>query len=228
VKMSKSKGNVINPDAVIQEYGADTLRCYEMFMGPFEQAIAWDTQGVKGVRRFLEKVWRLKLKVKNQKSKLKIKNQKLNFLLHKTIKKVSEDIESLKFNTAIASLMILANEMEKEKEIPQKLFSTFLILLSPFAPHLTEELWHQLGYKKSIFLQKWPKYDPKMITEERVTIVVQVNGKVRDKIETEKGISKEQAVKLVLAREKIKKWVDQKRIEKTIFIPDRLINFVVK
>jgi len=224
VKMSKSKGNIINPDDVIKQYGADTLRVYEMFMGPFEEAIAWDNKGVKGARRFLDKVWRLKDNV-NQKSR--IKNQRFKKLVHKTIKKVGNDIEHLKFNTAISCLMILANKMEKQENIPLKYYSLFLTLLSPFAPHLSEEIWSELGHKRSIFLQKWPQYDPKLIKEETFTLVIQVNGKVRDKIETDINISKKKAEKLALSQQKIKNWIGRNKIKKTIFVPKKLINFVI-
>ncbi|MDI6882946.1 MAG: leucine--tRNA ligase [Patescibacteria group bacterium] len=239
IKMSKSKGNVINPDEVIREQGADTMRVYEMFMGPFEQAIAWDQKGVKGARRFLEKVWRLfeKSKIQNpnvkSSSKSKIQNLKLKKLLHKTIKKVSEDIENMKFNTAISALMILVNRITENRKYfytskdGGNYLKTLLLLLAPFAPHLTEEIWQKLGYKKSIFLQKWPKYDPKLIIEEKITLVVQVNGKVRDKIEIESGLSEGEAKKIALARTKIKKWIDAKKVKKTIFIKDKLINFVI-
>ncbi len=224
VKMSKSKGNIINPDDVIKEYGADTLRVYEMFMGPFEEAIAWNSKGVKGARRFLDKVWKLKDNV-NQKSR--IKNQGFKKLVHKTIKKVSDDIEHLKFNTAISCLMILVNEIEKQENIPLKYYSLFLTLLSPFAPHLSEEIWSELGHKKSIFLHKWPKYDPELIEEETFTLVIQINGKVRDKIETNINISEKKAKKLALSQQKIKNWIGRNKIKKTIFVPKKLINFVI-
>jgi len=224
VKMSKSRGNVVNPDEVIEEYGADTMRLYEMFMGPFDQAIAWDSKGVKGVRRFLEKVWELS-EIQNYNSK--VKSERLKRLLHKTIKKVSEDIESMKFNTAVSSLMVLVNEMEKEKEIAKSDFEKFLILLSPFAPHIAEELWRRLGHKKSIFLEKWPSWSEKLVEEEEILLIIQVNGKVRDKIKVKKGISQEEAEKIALRQAKIKKWVEGKRTKKTVFIKDKLINFVI-
>jgi len=261
VKMSKSKGNVINPDEVVKQYGADTLRCYEMFMGPFEQAIAWDTKGVKGVRRFLQKVWELfetqNSKLKTQKYKAKIKNNKeLKKLLHKTIKKVSEDIENMKFNTAISAMMEFCNAwQENPSALKKRDLKDFLKILSPFAPHLTEELYQKLknlprsetkfllrGQNsklksttqsskvpkfKSIFQEKWPKYDPKLIEEEKITLVIQINGKVRDKIEVEKGISENKAKKLALSQSKIQKWLQNKKIKKAIFIKDKLINFVV-
>ncbi len=243
IKMSKSKGNVINPEEVIKEHGADTMRIYEMFMGPFGQMIPWDTKGVKGVRRFLQKVWQLSEKFQipldakrtprrvasklQTNSKFQISNSKLKKLLHKTIKKVGEDIENLKFNTAVASLMILANEMEKQKEISLIHYSLFLILLSPFAPHLTEELWSQAEFKGICSTQKWPKYNPKLIKEEKIILVVQINGKVRDKIKVRADISETEAEKIALSQERVIKWIKSKKIKKTIFVPGKLINFVV-
>jgi len=218
IKMSKSKNNVINPEEVIEEYGADTLRVYEMFMGPFEQAIPWDTKGVKGVRRFLEKVWKIKDKAG--------KTDKLEGLVHKTINKVSKDIEQLKFNTAVSSLMVLANEMEKQ-EVSSKHYSLLLILLNPFAPYITEEIWQELGLKGNCFSQKWPKYDSKLIKEKTITLIVQINGKIRDRIEIEAGVSEKDAKKNALASEKVKKWIGSKNIKKVIFIKDKIINFVI-
>jgi leucyl-tRNA synthetase len=222
IKMSKSKGNVINPDDVVNEYGADTLRIYEMFMGPFEEAIAWDSKGVKGARRFLDKAWNLQYKIGASKQNTEIKES-----LHKTIKKVSQDINKLKLNTAISCLMMFVNKMEKEEKISLKYYSTFLILLSPFAPHITEEIWNKLGHKKSIFLKKWPKYNPKFIKENISTLIVQVNGKVRGKIDIETILSAEDAKKIALKHLNIKKWLFQKKIKKVIFVKGKLINFVI-
>jgi len=238
-KMSKSFGNIINPDDTIKQYGADTLRVYEMFMGPFDQAIAWNTQGVKGVFRFLNRVWKLQEKIKNQKSKIKNTNQnsKLDRLLHKTIKKVSEDLENCKFNTAVSALMILTNELEKQEKISLNHYSKFLILLAPFAPHITEELWRQLGpastkssagkHQDSIHDEKWPKYDSELIKEEMITLIIQVNGRVRDKIEVEVNISEEKAKELVISSKKVQKWISGKEIKKVIFVPRKLINIVI-
>ncbi len=220
IKMSKSKGNVINPDKVVKEYGADIMRVYEMFIGPFEQTIPWDTKGIIGVKRFLQKVWQLS-------EKSQIQNPKLENLVHKTIKKVGEDIENLKFNTAISALMILTNEMDKQKEIPLIHYSQFLILLSPLAPHISEELWQRAGLKGLCCQQKWPKYDSKLIKEKKIILIVQINGKVRDKIQVEPGISEERVKKLALSQEKIKKWLVGKEIKKIIFIPGKLINLVI-
>jgi leucyl-tRNA synthetase len=227
VKMSKSRGNVINPDDVINQYGADTMRLYEMFMGPFEDVKPWSTKGIIGVRRFLERVWGLeKLKVKSKKLKVTVQDSKLERLLHKTIKKVTEDIESFKFNTAISAMMILANEMAVQTfNVLQ--FEIFLKLLSPFAPHIAEELWEKLGHKKSIVIESWPKYDPALIVEEEIDLVVQINGKVRDTLRVKADINEEEAKKAALKSEKIKKWVEGKEIRKVIFVKGKLINIVI-
>jgi len=224
-KMSKRWGNVINPDDVIREFGADSFRLYEMFMGPFSQSVNWSTKGVVGMRRFLERVWQL-----NDKCQINVKsmsNDKLERLIHKTIKKVGEDIEEFKFNTAISALMILSNEFEKSEKVPKNSFEKFLILLSPFAPHIAEDLWYNLGNKKSIFFESWPKYDLKLVKEEEIELVIQINGKVKDKIKVAADISEEEARKLALASEKIKKVIEGKEIKKVIFVKGRLINIVM-
>ncbi len=227
VKMSKSKGNVINPDDIVQEYGADTLRLYEMFMGPFDQAIAWDTKGAGGARRFLDRVYGLNSKKQETRNK-QIPNSKLEKLLNKTIKKVSEDIEAMKFNTAISTLMILLNEMEKEKEIPQNIFENFLLILSPFAPHITEELYSGIkGEGDSIFEEQWPKYDEALLKDEKVNIVVQINGKARGVVEIETDSNEQEILDLVKADLKINKWLEAQNIKKAIFIQNKLINLVL-
>ena len=221
-KMSKRWGNVINPDDIVDVWGADTLRLYEMFMGPFENTIAWNDDNLIGVRRFLERVWRFSEKVRNEDVK-EIEN-----ILHQTIKKVSEDIESFKFNTAISGMMIFINEVEKVGSIGKSQWEQFLRLLAPFAPHITEELCLEddhLG--KSIHLEDWPKYDENKIKDEKVTIVVQVNGKVRAQFEAEVGISEEEIKTKALAMPEIEKWLTDKEIKKIIFVPNRIINFVV-
>ncbi len=226
-KMSKSFGNVINPDEIIKQYGADTLRVYEMFMGPFDQAISWSSQGVKGVFRFLERIWRLVIRFKEQSGK-KVKNLEVESLVQQTIKKVDEDLEKCKFNTAISALMILVNRLEKEKNIQKRHLETLIKLLAPFAPHLAEQLWQELGHKNSVHLQKWPKYNLKLILKETFTLVVQVNGKVRDTIEASINISEEEAKELALRSPKIQKWLEKKKIKKIIFVRNKLINFVVE
>lgn len=223
-KMSKSKGNVVNPDDYYQKYGADTLRMYLMFLGPFEQGGDWQDQGITGIVRFLNKVWELKSQITNSKSQI---NPKLQILIHKTIKKVTEDLESLNYNTAISALMILVNGISKEPKIPTTNYKLLLLMLAPFAPYITEELWRQLGNKYSVHNQPWPKYNPRLIKEEKITLIVQINGKVRDKIEAEAGISEVKAKKLTLASKKVKQWVDGKEIKKVIFVPNKLINLVI-
>ncbi len=223
VKMSKSKGNVLNPDDVVKQYGADTLRVYEMFMGPFDQAIAWDTKGVRGVYRFLQKTYKLQFKVQSAKCKV----NELEKLLHKTIKKASEDIEAMKFNTAVSALMILVNEMEKEKEIPKDIFEKFLLILSPFAPYIAEELWGEGEKKESIFLQEWPKYDENLIQEKVAKIIVQINGKVRGMVEIERDAVEQDVLKLAKSDQKTSKWLSEKEIKKVVFVPNKLINFVI-
>ncbi len=224
-KMSKSKGNVVNPDQVIAEFGADSLRLYEMFMGPLDEMKAWNTASIIGLRRFLEKVWKLQSKTNPEKSGSK--NTKLESLVHKTIKKVTEDVAELKFNTAISALMILVNDLEKQERIAPQDYRSLLVLLAPFAPHITEELWHNLGEKKSIFLAAWPKYDPKKIREEMKTIGVQVNGKVRGTIELAISATEAEAKALALADPKVKSFTDGKQIRKCIYVPGRILNLVV-
>ncbi len=227
VKMSKSKGNVVNPDSIVEKYGADTLRVYEMFMGPFEQAIAWDEKSIIGARRFLEKVWALKLKTQSAERRA----QNTEHVLHQTIKKVSEDIEEMKFNTAISSMMILVNEMEKEKSIEQKDFEIFLKLLAPFAPHMAEELWAGLGHKKSIHLEPWPKWDEKKLVSDTMKIAVQINGKMRATIEVEASASEKEIKKQALENTDVKKWLNGSEggavPKKIIYVKNKLLSVVV-
>ncbi|MCX6761493.1 MAG: leucine--tRNA ligase [Candidatus Moranbacteria bacterium] len=222
-KMSKSKGNVVNPDDVVAQYGADALRCFEMFMGPLEDMKPWQTRGIVGVYRFLEKAWKMQTRISEQGTA----NSNLNNLLHKTIKKVSEDIETMHFNTAISQLMILANALEKEGNLYSIHYTSFLILLSPFAPHLAENLWEKLGHSESIFQEKWPEYDPELIRDEEIELVIQVNGKVRDTVKVSADISEEEATKLALESEKVKNHTSGKEIKKVIFVKGRLINIVI-
>ncbi len=224
-KMSKRWGNVVNPDDVVDTYGADTLRMYEMFMGPFSQIVRWQTDGLLGPRRFLEKVWRLKDKVDgNFKDSKEVISE-----LHKTIKKISDDIESFNFNTAISQMMIFVNKLSDQEKISRETFEIFLKVLAPFAPHITEELWCEfLKNSFSIHKQSWPKYDESLILEEKVNIAVQINGKLRSVIETEKGKSQEEVLSLALNDEKIKRYVASKdAIKKVIFVEDKLINILV-
>lgn len=227
-KMSKSKGNVVNPDDVVKQYGADALRCFEMFMGPLEDMKPWQTKGIVGIYRFLEKVCKINSKLKNQNSKPQLKTQNLKIIINKTIQKVSEDIKNLKFNTAISALMILVNEMEKEKDISVTDYGLLITLLSPFAPHLAEEIWQgQLKHTESIFKEKWPEYDPKLIKDEEIELVIQINGKVRDKIQVSADISESEAKELAMSSEKLKNYLAGKEIKKVIFVKGRLMNIVI-
>ncbi len=223
-KMSKSFGNIINPDDIVKEHGADALRLYEMFMGPFDQAIAWNMQGLKGVSRFLEKAWKFVLECKNVKS-----GQKAVNLINKLNKKIDSDLEAAKFNTAVSSFMEFINfGTENKEEIGKDVAEKFLLLLAPFAPHISEELWHQLGHKDSIHNQSWPVYDDKMAREDRAVLIIQINGKIRDKVEVDKGIPEEEAKKLTLECESVKKWIAGKEIKKIIFVPGKLISIVTE
>lgn len=221
VKMSKSKGNVINPDKIVETVGADALRLYEMFMGPFDQAIAWDTNGIAGTRRFIEKVWKLKYKIGN------IDNERINSLTHKTIVKVGEDIENMRFNTAISSMMILTNELEKEEKISKENYSILVRLLAPFAPHVAEELWSHLGNKRSATEAPWPAFDTAKIVEDRPTIIIQINGKTRDSVEIDKNLSDEEIKSLVMERPVVKKWMEEKEAKKIVIIKGKLVNIVI-
>ncbi len=223
-KMSKRFGNVVNPDTIVETYGADTLRVYEMFMGPFDQAIAWSTSGILGSRRFLERVWKLSEKV----SKDAQMSNELDVLLHKTIKKVTDDIATLRHNTAVSSLMILSNEMEKAGALSKNFYEAFLKLLAPLAPHVTEELWSMLGNKKSIHTSEWPMVDESKLVSESVTIVVQVNGKVRGTFEAAKTAGKSEIEQKALALPDVKKWLEGKQPEKIIVVPGKLVSIVVR
>ena len=223
-KMSKSRGNVVNPDDIVKRFGADTLRLYEMFMGPFDQAIAWSEEAIVGPRRFLEKVWHMSYKVKSNKVD---QEKKLETLLHQTIKKVTEDIESMRFNTAISSLMIFANAVEKSGfQLSIFNFKNFLKILSPFAPHITEELWARLGEKKNISQSEWPKWDKNKIEDEEIKIVIQVNGKVRGEMMVPKD-EEDNAIKQKAEESQVaQKYLAGQSAKKIIYVKNRLINIV--
>ncbi len=220
-KMSKSLGNVINPDTIVNSFGADTLRLYEMFMGPFEQAIAWNESSLTGPRRFLEKVWRLHGFIQPQGANLN------EALMHNTIKKVSDDVETLGFNTAVSTLMIYVNELDKQKVISTNEYEILLKLLAPFAPHMTEELWHELGHADSIHKSEWPQYDESKLVSETATIVVQVNGKVRGSFSAPATLNESQAVEMAKKLPEVGKWLVDKEVAKTIYIAGKLVNFVL-
>lgn len=232
-KMSKSKGNVVNPDEVVSQYGADALRIYEMFMGPLEDAKPWNTKGIVGISRFLEKIWKMTLEKKLIDCQTGEKNcegvtEGMPQTLHKTIKKVTEDIENFRFNTAISQMMIFVNSALKADKLPKPAVEKFLILLAAFAPHIAEELWSLLGNKESIFKQSWPVYNPELIKDEKINLVIQVNGKVREMIEVDSDVTEQDAKELALSNAKVKAWVDDKSIIKVIFVRGKLLNIVVK
>jgi len=236
-KMSKRFGNVINPDEIVKNYGADSLRLYEMFMGPFDQQISWSTTSISGVRRFIEKVWKLKEKVSDIKNKKQIEinpsnltepdSKFANKIIHKTIKKVTDDIEAMRFNTAISAMMIAVNDLEKLSKISKENYQLLLQLLAPFAPHFTEELWLSLGYKKSIHITEWPKYDADLAVDDEVTIMVQVNGKVRGSFTALVSSDQNELENKAKEVEEVKKWIEGKKIITIIVVPKRLVNIVV-
>ena len=226
-KMSKSRGNVINPDDIIREYGADSLRLYEMFMGPLEVTKPWNMAGVTGVSRFLERLWAISCKEENPVSPED--TERLTRLLHRTIKKVTDDTATLNFNTAISAMMIYSNEIAKlEYRVPRALWEPLVIMVSAYAPHLGEELWEKLGHKESVSACMWPSFDDALTHDEDVTIVIQVNGKIRDKFSVISGTTKDKLEKIALAHPGIQKWLEGQTVVKVISVSDKLVNIVVK
>ncbi|WP_321302052.1 leucine--tRNA ligase [uncultured Sphaerochaeta sp.] len=224
-KMSKSLKNVINPDEIIQEFGADSMRMYEMFMGPLEVSKPWATTGLNGIYRFLDRVWRLfeeRTVTDDEPSK------ELNKTLHKTIKKVTHDTATLNFNTAISQMMVLVNELYKVDEFPSAVAETLVKLLGPYVPHIAEELWEKLGNKESLTKVSWPTFEEKLTIDDEIEMVFQVNGKVRDKQTVSKGMDKASALAMVKESEKIQQWIEGKTIVKEIVVPDKLVNIVVR
>lgn len=239
-KMSKSRGNVINPDDLINDYGADTLRLYEMFMGPLEQVKPWNTKSVGGVYRFLNRVWALIIDKESGKLSTRIESDdnfeygslEIEKKLHRLIKKVGEDIESLKFNTAIAALMSFVNDAYECEKIPLRVIKGFVLLLSPFAPHISEELWERISVhfgtrKSSLAYENWEKFDPNLVVSDKVNIAIQVNGKLRASIEVPTDMSKEDIIKMAKEDTKIQNYLLNANIKKEIFVPSRLVNFVI-
>ncbi|TWT08487.1 leucine--tRNA ligase [Planococcus sp. CPCC 101016] len=227
-KMSKSKGNVVNPDQIIESHGADTLRMYEMFMGPLEASIAWSTNGLEGSRRFLDRVWRLLMDEEQLSAKVTDANDsKMDKVYHQTVKKVTEDFEGLRFNTAISQMMVFINEGYKVEAIPKEYVEGFVKLLSPIAPHVAEELWEKLGHEGSVSYENWPQYDESKMVDDEVEVVVQVNGKVKTKLTIAKDSTKEQLETAALADEQVQKASDGKQVRKVIVIPGKLVNIVV-
>ncbi|HSV63298.1 MAG TPA: class I tRNA ligase family protein, partial [Chthoniobacterales bacterium] len=232
-KMSKSRGNIVNPDDVIEQYGADAFRCYEMFMGPLEQMKPWSMKGVEGVSRFLARVWRLMM-TENQAGEWELSTALQDIeptkaqqkITHATIKKVTDDIEALAFNTAISQMMIFVNAFTNAEAIPISAMRTFLVLLNPFAPHITSELWNQLKSPGDITQQSWPRHEEAFLVEDEIEIVLQVNGRVRDRIKVPLEANDEQLEALARANEKVRNAIGSQTIRKAVVVPKKLVNIV--
>ena len=227
-KMSKSRGNVVNPDDVVAKYGADTLRLYEMFMGPLDASIAWNENGLEGSRKFLDRVWRL---IVDEEGKMRdritrINDGRLTKVYHQTVKKVTEDMANLHFNTAISQLMVFVNEANKVDALPYEYVEGFVQLLAPIAPHIGEELWQILGNEESLTYVPWPTYDEAALVEDEVEVVFQVNGKLRGKQNVARGLSKEELEQIAMNHEAVKEFIEGKTVRKVIAVPDKLVNIV--
>ncbi|EGP4935213.1 leucine--tRNA ligase [Enterococcus faecium] len=227
-KMSKSRGNVVNPDDVVETYGADTLRMYEMFMGPLDASIAWSENGLEGSRKFLDRVWRL---IVDENNKMRdrittLNDGKLDKVYHQTVKKVTEDYENLHFNTAISQLMVFINEAYKVDALPYEYIEGFVQLLAPIAPHMGEELWSILGNEGGISYAPWPTYDEAALVEDEVEVVFQVNGKVRAKSSVPRDLGKDELEKVALANETVQEYIEGKTVRKVIAVPNKLVNIV--
>lgn len=229
-KMSKSKGNVVNPDDIVDQYGADTLRLYEMFMGPLEESVPWDEKGLHGANKWVQRVWRLLMDDNNHlRDRVSTFNDgKLTKVYNQTVKKVTEDYERMHFNTAISQLMVFVNEAYKVDDLPVEYMKGFVKMIAPIMPHMAEELWSQFGESDTITYQPWPTYDPKALVEDEVEMIVQVNGKVRAKIKMAKDTDCDEAQQLALANEHVKKFTDGKDIKKVIVVPNKIVNIVAK
>jgi leucyl-tRNA synthetase len=229
-KMSKSRGNVVNPDDVISQYGADSMRLFEMFMGPLEEMKPWSTRGVEGVFRFLNRVWRLFVAESGSLNPAiaDIKpTPEFERLFHQTVKKVGEDIEGLRFNTAISQMMIFLNEAYKLTQLPRREMEQFVLLLAPFAPHVAEELWQLMGHKESLAYAPWPAFDAAKTIEDSVEIVLQVNGKVRGKLLVPQGTDDQELERLANQDVNTQKFLAGKKVIRTIIIKNKLVNIVV-
>ena len=227
-KMSKSRGNVVNPDDVVAKYGADTLRLYEMFMGPLDASIAWNENGLEGSRKFLDRVWRL---IVDEEGKMRdrittINDGRLTKVYHQTVKKVTEDMANLHFNTAISQLMVFVNEANKVDALPYEYVEGFVQLLAPIAPHIGEELWQILGNEESLTYVPWPTYDEAALVEDEGEVVFQVNGKLRGKQNVARGLSKEELEQIAMNHEAVKEFIEGKTVRKVIAVPDKLVNIV--
>ena len=224
-KMSKSKGNVINPDDMVKEYGADSLRVYEMFMGPIDAAKPWDPNGIDGSKKFLDRVWRLFVETDKVQEK---ENKNLDKVYNYTVKKVTNDYENMFFNTAISQMMIFVNSATKEDILPKKYAEGFVKLLSPVAPHIAEELWNRLGHNDTITYESWPTYDESKLVDENIEIPVQVNGKVRATVQISVDSSEEEVKNIVHTNQNVQAQLDGKTIVKEIYVKNKIYNIVVK
>ena len=222
-KMSKSRGNVVNPDDIVRDFGADTLRCYEMFIGDFEKSAPWSENGVKGCRKFLDKVWRTQDLVDGDSN-----FEKMETLIHQTIKKVSEDYENLKFNTAIAQLMTLLNEFNNLDKISKEQFKIFLILLNPVCPHITEEIWQRMGYEGYVHESSWPEYDESKTILDVIELPIQVNGKLRATVEINREASEDEVYEKAVKDDVVAKYLESKNVVKKIYVKGRIFNIIVK
>lgn len=231
--MSKSRGNVINPDDVVNEYGADTLRIYEMFMGPLDQDKPWSTTAISGSYRFLARAWRIFLESREDQAidTLIVKDEAATEedlrITHKTIQKVTDDIEALRFNTAISQMMMFVNYFTKESRKPRACLKPFVQLLYPFAPHMAEELWERIGEKESLTYVTWPTFDPKYVKEDSVTIAIQVLGKTRGTVEVPAGSDQATVEKAAREIAQVTAQLEGKTVKKVIFVPGKIMNFVV-
>lgn len=221
--MSKSRGNIVNPDEIVEQYGADTIRLYEMFIGDFEKAAPWNSDSIKGCKRFLERVWGLTDIVTDGEYRPELEAD-----IHKAIKKVTADIDNLKANTAIATLMTLVNRFYDTGAVTLGELRTLLILLNPLAPHLTEEMYEQLGFGGELNAQQWPSYDEAKCVDQTIQIVVQINGKVRAKLDVPAEISQEEALDAAKADARVQELIADKAIVKEIYVKGKLVNLVVK
>jgi leucyl-tRNA synthetase len=230
-KMSKSRGNVVNPDEVVERFGADAFRLYEMFMGPLDQVKPWSTRSVDGTHRFLNRAWRLVVDERSDALAATLADRAPTAeelrLMHQTIAKVGEDIEALRFNTAISALMEFTNAAYKWGSLPKSLAEQFVLLLAPLAPHLAEELWQRLGHAASLAYEPWPSYEPKYLVTATVEIPVQINGKMRGRIEVPSDADEQQVIELARADETVLRYLEGKELKRAIYVRGRIVNFVV-
>jgi leucyl-tRNA synthetase len=233
-KMAKSRGNVINPDEVVEQYGADSLRLYEMFMGPLEATKPWSMRDIEGVYRFLSRVWRVLIDDRAEQTRLSDAvrdvppERETLRQLHRTIQRVTDDLDGMRFNTAIAALMEYTNHLTRDLEVkPRSAVEPLVLLLAPFAPHIAEELWEALGHSESLAYEPWPTYDPEMVKAEEVEVPVQINGKVRHRLTVPAGIDNKGLEKAALADEQVCQLIADKQVRRVIVVPGKLVNIVV-